>query len=68
MVQQESALLCKIVNSAPQGTLTLQTTKDDAINHGFGLESIKATLEKYDTMPLIEQADGRFSLSFVMYC
>lgn len=68
LVQQESALLCKIVNSAPQGTLTLQTTKDDAINHGFGLESIKATLEKYDTMPLIEQADGRFSLSFVMYC
>ena len=68
LVQQESALLCKIVNSAPQGTLTLQTTKDDAINHGFGLESIKATLAKYDTMPLIEQADGRFSLSFVMYC
>lgn len=68
LVQQESALLCKIVNSAPQGTLTLQTTKDDAINHGFGLESIKATLEKYDTMPLIEQADGRFSLSFVMSC
>lgn len=68
LVQQESALLCKIVNSAPQGTLTLQTTKDDAINHGFGLDSIKATLAKYDTLPLIEQADGQFSLSFVIYC
>lgn len=68
LVQQESALLCKIVNSVPQNTLTLATTKDDVENHGFGLESIRATLAKYDTLPLIEQTDGQFSLSFVIYC
>lgn len=69
LVQQEAALLCKITNSAlPQRSDEWVTTKDDGENHGIGLESIRSTLEKYDTLPLIEQSDGVFSLSFVIYC
>lgn len=69
LVQQEAALLCKITNSAPpQRQEGLVTSKVDGDNHGIGLESIRAILEKYDTLPLIEQSGGMFSLSFVIYC
>lgn len=68
LLQQDQALFCKIVNTAPFGTKNnFSTQKDDVLNHGFGLENIKAVLAKYDTVPIIEQEDDRFSLSFIIY-
>lgn len=68
LVQQESALFCKIVNTAvPKADIGFTTRKTDTENHGFGLENIKTVLDKYDTVPIIEQNNGRFIFSFVIY-
>ena len=68
LVQQESALFCKIVNTAvPKADIGFTTRKTDTENHGFGLENIKTVLDKYDAVPIIEQNNGRFIFSFVIY-
>lgn len=62
------AVLCKIVNtkSAEQKEICL-TSKEDKDNHGFGLENIKNTLEKYNSVPTIKITDTEFELKFMIF-
>lgn len=43
-----------------------QTTKGDSVNHGFGLQSIRSVVDRYDGMLDIEVKDGRFLLSILI--
>lgn len=62
------AVLCKIVNtkSAEQKEICF-TSKEDKDNHGFGLENIKNTLEKYNSVPTIKITDTEFELKFMIF-
>lgn len=67
LVQLDSVLLCKIVNTAPEQTGNdLSTSKKDTENHGFGIANLRESLAKYDSAPEIEWQQGKFSLSFVL--
>lgn len=68
LIQKKNKLICEIVNSAPpdQGN-SLNTTKMDKGNHGFGLRNVRAALAKYDSEPIIEQKDGQFVLRFLVF-
>lgn len=67
LVQLDTVLLCKIVNTAPEQTGNdLSTSKKDRENHGFGLANLRESLAKYDSTPEIEWQQGKFSLSFVL--
>ncbi len=64
----KKSLFCKIENTAiPPKSIVYSTTKADKKNHGFGLENIKSTLEKYGAEPDIEYKNGRFILKFVLF-
>ncbi len=68
LIQKKDRLLCEIVNSAPlDQDHSLQTTKLDKENHGFGLRNVRAALAKYGSEPIIEQKDGQFVLKFVIF-
>ena len=43
-----------------------QTTKDDVQNHGFGLQSIRAVVQRYGGTMDIEADDGRFLLTVLI--
>lgn len=45
------------------GKKTFTTSKEDTVNHGFGLKSIKAIAEKYDGEIFISTDNGIFSIS-----
>lgn len=49
-----------VVNGLPR------TTKKDAENHGFGLQSIRAITERYDGTMDIETEGGRFLLTILL--
>ena len=67
LVQLDTVLLCKIINTAPEQTGNdLSTSKKDTENHGFGLANLRESLAKYDSVPEIEWQQGKFSLSFVL--
>lgn len=66
-VYDEQQLICKIVNSAIKPNETLNTTKPDKNNHGFGFENIKQALSKYNHVMKIDQSNGEFVLSFVIF-
>lgn len=42
------------------------TTKEDSINHGFGLQSIRSVVERYGGTLDIETGNGRFLLSILI--
>ncbi len=65
---RDKRLFCKIVNTAAETRKTIfDTSKPDSINHGFGLDSIKATIEKYNGVPVITQENKEFLLKFVLF-
>ena len=66
-IYDDNQLICKIANTALQGTSNLQTTKADKENHGFGLDNIKQALSKYNHVVKIEHADNEFVLSFIIF-
>lgn len=67
LVQLDTVLLCKIINTAPEQTGNdLSTSKKDTENHGFGLANLRESLAKYNSAPEIEWQQGKFSLSFVL--
>ena len=43
-----------------------QTTKRDAENHGFGMRSVRASLNKYGGALRISAADGVFNVNFML--
>lgn len=68
ILQDAHTLLCKISNPTSSRKNDIFTTsKEDKINHGFGLRNIQCALEKYQAEPLIEQKNGCFSLSFIFF-
>ena len=46
---------------------TFLTTKEDKANHGIGLQSIKAVLEKYNGSIDISHNEKVFSVTLFMY-
>lgn len=67
LVQLDTVLLCKIINTALEKPASgFSTTKDDKDNHDFGLANLRESLAKYDSAPEIEWQQGKFSLSFVL--
>ena len=67
MVQIDTTLLCKIINSAPEQTTSgLATTKQDKENHGFGIANLTESLAKYDSAPEIDWEQGQFILRFIL--
>lgn len=67
MVQIDTTLLCKIINSAPEQTTSgLSTTKQDKDNHGFGIANLTESLAKYDSAPEIDWEQGQFILRFIL--
>lgn len=68
IICRSDTLFCKIKNTAPlRKNSFLSTSKEDKSNHGFGLESIKTVLEKYESEPEIEYSDNLFTLKFVIF-
>ena len=66
--QYDRSLVCSIVNTAEKIDHPLfSTSKDDHANHGFGLQNIRETLEKYDSEPTIKWENGTFQLSFIIF-
>lgn len=45
----------------------LKTTKEDAKNHGIGLESISRTVDKYNGTVIPEHSDDKFVLKVLLY-
>ena len=67
LVQLDTVLLCKIINTAPEQTGNdLSTSKKDTENHGFGIANLRESLAKYDSAPEMEWKEGSFSLSFIL--
>lgn len=66
---EDSDILCKLTNSvADSETLrTLKTYKKDKINHGLGIENIKASLAKYNHVFQIDNNGKEFVLEFVIF-
>ena len=48
------------VETAPDGTL--QTTKADAVSHGFGLAQMRSVAEKYDSILDVSWTEDRFTV------
>lgn len=68
VVYNNNSLYCKIANSASEPSkLSLETTKADKKNHGFGIENIKTALMKYQSEPTITTENGEFVLKFIMF-
>lgn len=68
LVQVKDHILCEITNTAiEQATSTETTSKQDMLNHGFGLTNLKESLAKYGSSPEIVWENGTFSLSFTLY-
>lgn len=44
----------------------IMTNKTDPINHGFGLESVRKVVNKYNGTIMIEEKDDKFILKMVM--
>lgn len=67
MVQIDTTLLCKIINSASEQTTSgLATTKQDKENHGFGIANLTESLARYDSVPEIDWEQGQFILRFIL--
>ena len=49
-----------------QGDVLPETTKGDRLFHGYGLKSIRSTVEKYDGSLTIRGADGWFELGVLI--
>ena len=66
---EDSDILCKLTNSvADSETLSnLKTHKKDKINHGLGIENIKASLAKYNHVFQIDNNGKEFVLEFVIF-
>lgn len=67
VIYDDGQLICKITNTALSNITTLQTTKPDKENHGFGLENIKQSLSKYNHILKIDQTQTEFILSFIIF-
>ncbi len=52
----------------PRAGGEIQTTKEDTVNHGYGLKSIRAIAEKYGGGMTVRDEGGFFRLNIMMPC
>lgn len=45
----------------------IQTTHEDSINHGYGLQSVQKAVEKYNGVLEVKPEDGIFTVDIMMY-
>lgn len=64
---ENDSLICKIVNTTQNANPFFKTTKKDKLNHGFGIENIKAALSKYENLFRINTTESEFILSFIIF-
>lgn len=50
----------------PKGEL-FETTKTDAVNHGYGLQNIRRIVKKYEGMFTLSDETNRFKVDIIMY-
>lgn len=68
----ENKLVCIIENSRDNkkikidNNFKIKTRKKDKINHGFGLENFKSTIEKYDGITYFKIEENLFQIKFVI--
>lgn len=68
LLQDNATLFCKIANTTSlKQSESLETSKDDRINHGFGVKNIRKALEKYQAMVNFEKTNNEFIFSFSCY-
>ncbi len=70
IMQEESEVVFSIQNTtimkSEKITNEIATTKDDKLNHGFGLKIIKSILKKYKLDYSISVSDNWFRFSFIV--
>lgn len=66
--ENKNFVFTKIINNMVmvEGNTKFNTTKDDEINHGFGIYNIKHAVEKYKGNVEIEAKDNMFMLDIVL--
>lgn len=66
---EDSDILCKLTNSVANfgDSHELKTHKKDKINHGLGIENIKASLAKYNHVFQIDNNGKEFVLEFIIF-
>lgn len=64
--QDATTIFCKITNTAPKKN-NLETSKEDKINHGFGLLNIQNALKKYGAIMDIQQKQDQFYFEFSIF-
>lgn len=69
---QQNYIFCCVSNRIKTDVLKanpeLQTTKKDALNHGFGIRSIKMIAELYNGMTEFTVEDGEFIATVMLLC
>lgn len=64
----EDALICKVVNTyEKEEGVFLKTVKKDKLEHGFGIENIKAALSNYKSVHQFNQTDTEFTFFFKIF-
>lgn len=68
LIYEDDSLICKIANTAlqPKGKF-LQTTKEGAGEHGFGIKNIETAISKYKSIFRFNYEEDEFVLSFVIF-
>jgi hypothetical protein len=68
--QMNNMLMARFENSFTHPLIKKQlkyiSTKDDVLNHGYGLQSIEMAVQKYDGETSINTENGRFTLNIVI--
>lgn len=69
LVKKNEVVFCKLVNTAPfvQSEKRWKTSKEDVLNHGYGVTQIKRTLAKYNSSPSYLWEDGQVTLRFMFF-
>lgn len=68
LIKQNGIILCKLVNTASTKPKKFwETSKGDAVNHGYGISQIKQSLEKYDCTPSFSWEDGQVVFRFNLF-
>lgn len=67
LLQDSTSIFFKLSNTASKNNDSYwKTSKDDKINHGFGMKNMQKALDKYHAVIYHEHSESQFALSFVV--
>lgn len=66
MLQEEGRMIIKISNTYGIEAFDGKTSKKDKIHHGFGLQSVKELIEKYEGYYLVDAKDNIYSTTIII--